>query len=76
MINLATEKDIWNAAIAQFDGVTLQKIVELGQHWVQIKTLEENEVSVYGAGARRDTIDAEMRWVVNFLFDLRKKIWQ
>jgi len=76
MIDLEQQKSDWNVNVNHFDAVTLQKLIELWQHWVQIKTLEENEVSVYGWTPRRETFDSEMRWVVSFLFDLRKKIWQ
>jgi len=76
MINLNTEKDYWNKRIWEVNGITLQELVSLGQHWVQIKTLERNDIVVYNWQPFDPEFESKMRGVAEFLFDLRKKIWQ
>lgn len=47
MINLEQEQSDWIASFSKMEGIQILNFIELGRHWVQIKTLEKNEVSVY-----------------------------
>lgn len=47
MIQLNNEKDIWNELVSKMDANTIDKLIEIGQHWIQIKTLDRNASVVY-----------------------------
>lgn len=47
MISLHDEQNEWQKYFSKFDPVTMNAIIDLGRHWVQIKTLERNEVVIY-----------------------------
>jgi hypothetical protein len=47
MINLAEQQNDWQKHFGQFDSLTMSELIALGRHWIQIKTLERNEISVY-----------------------------
>lgn len=76
MISLSTEKDLWNHNISKMDSRMISEIISLSQHWIQIKTLERNNVVVYEGRPFDPEFEAKMRGVAEFLFDLNKKIWQ
>lgn len=74
MISLATEKDLWNVNISKMDSRMIQEIIDLSQHWIQIKTLERNNIVIYEGQHFDPEFEAKMRGVAEFLFDLHKKI--
>ncbi len=76
MISLPTEIDTWNLHISKMDSRMIAEFIDLTQHWIQIKTLERNNVVIYEWQHFDPEFEAKMRWVAEFLFDLRKKIWQ
>lgn len=76
MIRLSDEQADWQKHFSQFDPVTMTALIELGRHWVQIKTLERNDVVVYWGILSDPEFEFKMRWVGEFLYDLHKNIWQ
>ena len=76
MISIYDEQNEWQKYFSKFDPVTMNAIIELGRHWVQIKTLERNEVVIYWWTLSDPEFEAKMRWVGEFLYDLHKNIWQ
>lgn len=47
MISLPTEIDTWNLHISKMDSRMIAEFIDLTQHWIQIKTLERNNVVIY-----------------------------
>lgn len=76
MIQLNNEKDIWNEIVSKMDANTIDKLIEIGQHWIQIKTLDRNASVVYWGEPPDVMFDIKMRGLAEFLFDLHKNIWQ
>jgi hypothetical protein len=56
--------------------LTMSELIALGRHWIQIKTLERNEISVYWNTMGDPDFESKMKGVADFLYDLRKNIWQ
>lgn len=76
MIKVFDEQNEWQHHFGKFDPATIAEFIDLGRHWVQIKTLERNDVVIYEGQNSNPEFEAKMRWVAEFLFDLHKKIWQ
>ena len=76
MLNIRTEADKWSMEVNSLWAKSIEKLLEVGRHWMQIKALERLEQDTLSRTPPDLDFRAKMQWVDDFLFDLSKNIWQ